>query len=294
MTLRDVLLAAIVASIWGFSFVATKVGLQSFTPAQLVVLRFVLASLPALVLPRPALSWPKLIIIGLALFTGQFLLLFLAFDFGLPPGVASVTQQSQAFFTLALAALFLGERPGLRQWCGMGLAAAGLMLLGASIDADLTALGLTLALAAALSWSVGNILLKRAGNGRMVELVIWLSLVPPLPALLFSRLFDNSADLTGAILAASWQSLAAVLYLGFIGTVVAYSIWGHLLSRHPASEVVPFALLVPCTGIVSSYLVFGEVFGPLRAAGLILIVVGFALVVVQRRRPPQRAELPGG
>jgi len=62
------------------------------------------------------------LLIGLTLFTGQFLLLFFAFARGLPAGVASVTQQMQAFFTVLLAALFLRDLPGRTQMIGLTVA----------------------------------------------------------------------------------------------------------------------------------------------------------------------------
>ena len=51
----------------------------------------------------------------MTLFTGQFLLLFFAFAQGMPPGLASVSQQMQAFFTVLLAAVFLGDAPTRRR-----------------------------------------------------------------------------------------------------------------------------------------------------------------------------------
>src|SRR5919108_5048595 len=98
MAPRDVALATFTSVVWGLAFVAIEVGLDGFTAPQLTALRFVVACLPVLVLPRPPVSWRMLILIGLTLFTGQFLLLFFAYTRGLPPGLASVTQQLQAFF----------------------------------------------------------------------------------------------------------------------------------------------------------------------------------------------------
>ncbi|HEY7650025.1 MAG TPA: EamA family transporter [Methylomirabilota bacterium] len=43
----DVALAGLVAVVWGIAFVATKIGLASFSPAQLAALRFVIAALPS-------------------------------------------------------------------------------------------------------------------------------------------------------------------------------------------------------------------------------------------------------
>jgi O-acetylserine/cysteine efflux transporter len=276
----DIALAALTSVIWGLAFVATKIALEGFSPPQLTALRFLIACLPVLLLPRPAMSWPLLILIGSTLFTGQFLLLFFAFTKGLPPGVASVTQQMQAFFTVLLAAVFLGDVPTLRQCAGMAVALIGLILIGSSVDAELTALGLGLAMGAALSWAIGNVLLKRTRGAPMLALMAWLSLVPLAPALAVSAVYDQQPFLVPQLLSASWRSLVAALYLGAIATTLAYAIWGRLLSRYSAALVAPFALIAPCVGVVGSALVFGEAFGAVRYAGMLLILLGLAVIVL--------------
>jgi O-acetylserine/cysteine efflux transporter len=272
----------------GGAFVATKIALESFSPPQLTALRFLIACLPALLLPRPRISWLLLILIGSTLFTGQFLLLFFAFINGLPPGVASVTQQMQAFFTVILAAIFLGDVPTVRQGVGMAVALVGLVLIALTIDSELSALGLALAMGGALSWAVGNVLVKRMRDTPMFALVAWLSLVPPIPALAVSSAYDQHPLLLADLLAASWTSLAAALYLGLIATTLAYAIWGRLLARYSAALVAPFALVAPCVGVVGSALVFGEVFGPIRYVGMLLVLGGLAVIVLPARSGPFR------
>jgi O-acetylserine/cysteine efflux transporter len=118
-----------VAAIWGFNFIVIKIGLGSFPPLLLTTLRFAFAALPALVLKRPAVPWRPLILTGLTLFAGQYCLLFVAMARGMPPGLASITLQIQACFTMLLAIMFLGERPEPRQWAGAAVALAGLALI---------------------------------------------------------------------------------------------------------------------------------------------------------------------
>src|SRR5262249_5402906 len=151
--------------------------------------------------------WPLLVLIGLTLFTGQFLLLFFAFTNGMPPGVASITNQIQAFFTVGLAAIFLRDVPTVRQAVGMAIALAGLILVGSTINGELCLLGLALALGAALSWAVGNVLVKRIGDTPMFALVAWLSLVPPIPALAVAAVYDEQPFLLSELRTASWSSL---------------------------------------------------------------------------------------
>ncbi len=100
-----VMLAVLVAVIWGFAFVATKIGLESFSPPQLTALRFLIASVPAVVLARPPIPWPALVAVGLTLFAGQFLFQFFGIAHGMPPGLASIIVQTQALFTILFAAL---------------------------------------------------------------------------------------------------------------------------------------------------------------------------------------------
>lgn len=286
MRWRDCALAALTAIVWGFGFVAIKLGLASFSAPQLTALRFVVAALPVFFIARPRIGWLRLVLVGLTLFTGQFLLLFSAIAAGLPAGLASVTQQTQAFFTVLLAAVFLRERPSLRQILGMVVAFAGVVLIGATAGADLPPVALALAFAGAFSWAVGNILIKAAAGVPVLSLVVWASLVPPLPALLVSAVSGAPGpSLPAALAGASWLAIGCAVYLGAFATTFAYAIWGDLLQRHPAARVAPFALLAPCAGVVSAALVLGEVFGPVRYAGMALVLAGLAIVVL----PP-----PGG
>jgi len=288
MTPRDTFLAAFTSMVWGLAFVATRFGLEGFTATQLTAVRFLIAALPVFFIARPKVPWHLLVLIGLTLFAGQFLLLFLAFRFGMPAGLASVTQQSHVFLTVLLAILFFRERPTVRQNAGMALAAAGLALIALTVGADLPAVALVLALSGALSWAVGNLLLKRVRGVPMFNLVVWCSLVPPIPMLLLSALWGE-APLPAAIRDASWAGLGGALYLGAAATSVVYAIWGGLLGRYPAAAVAPLALLSPVTGVVASAAVFGERFTATRYAGMALILAGLAIIVL----PSVRQLAPG-
>jgi O-acetylserine/cysteine efflux transporter len=284
MLIRDMLLAALTSLIWGFGFIVAKVGLESFSATQMTALRFLTVGVFVFIVPRPKLPWLSLLAIGATLFAGQFLLLFLAFTHGMPPGLASVSQQIQAFFTVLLSAVFLGEIPGIRQLTGIVVAFTGLVLIATTIGADLNIVGLGLAVAAAFSWAIGNVLVKRAPKVPMLPLVIWCSLVPPIPALLLSSLYDQRS-LAEAFVKAPWIGIgAAVIYSGFLAIAVAYAAWGYLLQRYPASVVAPFTLLAPCTGVLAANLIFGEVCSPVRYVGMALILCALAIVVLPLQR----------
>jgi O-acetylserine/cysteine efflux transporter len=181
-----ILLAVLVAAIWGFAFVATRIALDVFSAPELAAVRFLIAAAAAAMLPRRPVAWSALIPIGLALFTGQFLFQFFGIARGMPPGLASIAVRTQVFFTVLLSAGERREHLSRRQLAGMALATAGLAAIASTVGDGLTAAGLGLTLVAAVSWGVGNVLLKRLRPVPMLPLMAWLSLVPPLPSLALS------------------------------------------------------------------------------------------------------------
>jgi O-acetylserine/cysteine efflux transporter len=231
-------------------------------------------------LARPRTAWRVLIPVGLTLFMGQFLLQFFGIAAGMPPGLAAIVVQTQALFTIVFAALALGERPGRREWTGGALALAGLALIALTVGRDLTATGFLLTGLSAVSWGVGNVLVKRLPPVDMLGLMVWLSLIPPLPSLALSLAVDGPRAFGTALASSSWLGRGAALYLGLIATVLAYAIWGGLLRRYPAATVAPFALLIPFVAAYASSLAFGERFGPLRLAGMALVLAGLGVIVV--------------
>ncbi len=284
MTAGDAALGTLAAVLWGLAFVATRIGLDSFSPAQLAALRFLVASLPAFILPRPRIGWPLLIATGLTLFAGQFLFQFFGIAHGMPPGLAALVVHTQAFFTVIFAAIVLRERPTPKQVTGLALAFAGLLLIAATTGHDLAAVGFFLTLTSAVSWGIGNLFVKQIRGVPQLDLTIWMSVVVPLPALAISVVADGPEAFASALSRATWTGWVAVLYLGLVATGLAYTIWGRLLRRYPVADVAPFSLLVPFVGALASALVFGERFGPVRLAGMASVLAGLAVIVLPVER----------
>ena len=112
MSTRHTALEVLIAVVWGVNFVVIHVGLADFPPLLFVALRFTLVAFPAvLFVRRPDVELRWLAGVGVFLCLGQFALLFVAMDQGLPAGLASLVLQAQVLFTIALADIFLGERP---------------------------------------------------------------------------------------------------------------------------------------------------------------------------------------
>ena len=119
MLRRHVVLALVVAVCWAVNFVVIDIGLKSFPPLLFAALRFGLTALPAIFfVPRPGVRWRAVVAVGLFIGVGQFGVLFVAMNIGLPAGLASVIAPLQPVFTIPLAVIALGERPSLREVIG--------------------------------------------------------------------------------------------------------------------------------------------------------------------------------
>jgi len=102
-------------------------------------------------------------------------------------------------------------------------------------------------------------------------------------------LMTETADPLGAITGLSFAGWASVIYVALISTVLGYSIWGTLLSRHPAALVTPFALLIPVVGLATAALVLGERVTAAEAFAGLTVLAGLALAVLGPRYAARRA-----
>jgi O-acetylserine/cysteine efflux transporter len=284
MPLSHSLVALLVTTLWGLSFVVIKLGVGTTPPLLLAALRFLFAALPAIFfVPRPKTDWRNVVGYGFFLGVAQFGLLFAALAVGMPASLASVVMQAQVFFTILFAALLISERPGPHQVIGGFVASLGLMLIAWPRMTGGGAVPFLMTVLAAAAWGVANIISKRAGRVDMLGFIVWSSLVAPLPLFGLSLWLDGPAQVFTALTRLDGGTMAAVAYLAYPTTVFAFGIWAYLLSRHPAATVTPFALFVPVAGILGSALILGEAMHPIEAVGGAVIALGLAFNVFGRR-----------
>jgi O-acetylserine/cysteine efflux transporter len=280
-----------IAAIWGVNFVVIDVGLASLPPLLFAGLRFVAAAFPAvLFVRRPAIPWRWFPLIGLPLGVGQFGLLFIGMHMGMPAGLSSLVLQTQALFTALLAAVMLRERPRRTQAAGMAVAFAGIGLIGLSAGRGGTLFAFALCLAAAGMWGLANIGLRTAGPPDAFAFMVWVSLVPPLPLLGLSLIFEGPRADAHALAHVSLGGLGALGYIAYISTLVGFGCWGWLMRRYDAGQVAMYSLLVPPFGMSSAALFLGERITVVDAVAALLVVGGVALGSVRRRR----AAVPDG
>ncbi|BBJ43637.1 membrane protein [Streptomyces antimycoticus] len=292
-------LAVLVTALWGVNFVVIEMGLDHFPPLLFCALRFLVAALPAVFLVGPPrVAWRWILGVGLALGVAKFGLLFIGMHEGMPAGLSSLVLQIQAVFTALFAAVVLGERPGRRRLLGMAVALAGIAVAAVDEGTSGPLIGFVLVVAAAAFWGVSNVLTRKAAPPDALNFMVWVSVVPVLPLLGLSLMFEGAGPDLDALSRLDWAGVGAIVYVAWVTTVFGFGVWGSLLRTYDASTVAPFSLLVPVFGMSSAALVLGEGISAPRWLAAALLVGGVALTSLPRpprlrRAARRRPEVPG-
>jgi O-acetylserine/cysteine efflux transporter len=308
MPLRHNLLALVIATIWGLTFVSIKISLQTMPPFALSGWRFFLAAVPLVFfVGKPQAPWRWLIAYGLFISIGQFVVLFVALNLGFPAGLMSLVVQTQVFFTIGLAVAFFREKVQRWQLIGALIAACGLVVIGVTKlqSAEGNALGLAffLVLFAAFFWGAGNTVAKHVAREAAKEspprkidpmnFIAWTSLasVPALVAI--SLATEASGALALPFTKATLSLWFHLCVLAYAAQVFGYGLWSNLLTRYPASAVSPFALWVPVAGMSATAWAFGESLSVAQLVGAGVVMVGLAAAVLVPSVLARRAEQNG-
>lgn len=293
MPFAHLLLALLVVFVWGINFIFVKLGLEEISPLLLCAVRFLLASVPAVFFIKPpAVPFRIIASYGLIMFALQFALLFIGLRVGMTPGVASLLMQVQVFFSMFFAVMFLGEQPRIGQIIGALVSFMGIGVVALHFDHNVSLIGFLCILAAAASWGVGNLITKKINSVNLIAVIVWSSFVACLPMFILSLLFEGPSSIVTTYEHLTWKGILSLLYIVYISTWVGYGVWNWLISRYPVGMIVPFTLLVPVVGILSSVLVLGEPFylwklvaGLLVISGLCINLLTTRLFVAKTQRP---------
>ncbi len=275
--------------LWSTGFVAGKYGMPSAGPFMFLEIRYVVVvALLGVVAATTRAPWPNrrqmpaIAIAGLLVQAGYLGGIFAAISFGVEAGVAALIAGLQPVLTAALAGPLLGEKVATRQWAGLALGLAGVLLvvrtkLGLGLG---TPLGVGCAIFAMLSITFGTIWQKRycgamdLRTGTIVQFAA--SFVVTAPLAIFIDHFRVEWTLN-FVLALFW--LCVVLSIGAITAMFV------LIRRGKASEVASLFFLVPPTTAIIAWAMFGETLDPASIVGMALVAVAVAMVTLNRRVP---------
>jgi len=285
---RHVLYLAVLSSLWGSSFMLTKVALHDLPPTTIVAGRIALACVilvcvlaaRGLRLPRDPATWLWFALLGLTGTMLPFQLINLG-QIHVDSGLAAIIVGATPLFTILLAhMLTLDERMTARGLSGVLAGLVGIVVLvgpaalgglGTNLWAQLSIAG------GALSYGLNNVVARRTRGQPVVVTatgVMICSTIMAVPAALAVdgyRLADASTD-----------SLLAVAALGVLSTALGVILFYRLIGETSATFVSMTNYLVPIVGVVWGVALLAEHLEWNAFAALALILLGVA--VVSRRR----------
>ena len=291
-TLRSDLMLLLTAAIWGFAFVAQRVGMDYVGPYTFNAARFLLGALsllPLLLILKPQQPAnrtikPRMNLWQGGLLAGSFLLIGSTLQ---QVGLQYTTAGKAGFITglyiilVPMIALFWGQKTGRNTWLGALLAVVGLYLLSITDDFTL-AYGDLLQLIGALFWA-GHVLV-----------IGWLS--PQMDALrlsivqfftcgllsLLAALFLETPTFAG--LNDAWLPIA---YAGLLSVGVAYTLQVFAQKTAPASHAAIILSLEAVFAVIGGYLLLGERLDLQGMIGCALMLTGMLISQIAPKKQYQ-------
>ncbi len=269
--------------VWGTTYFATSIALQTIPPLLMNAVRFLCAGAVMLLIALwqghalpTAVQWRNSAVVGGLMVFLAMNLIGLAQKLGIGSGLMATVVTTMPMW-LALWTRWGGERVPVTSWIGLGLGVAGAVLLAREGNFSATWLGAILAFAAPLCWSLGSYASRKlslpapamasaaqwfVGGAMGLVVALWFE---PVPAL-------------SQISAKSW---AAWVYLLVFGTMVALNAYLWLLQNTSAALAGSYSFVNPAVALLVGVALGGElltgwVFAalPLIGAALVFILYG--------------------
>jgi len=276
---------------WALAFPLIKVALEDLSFINLTLLRFTVACSALLVIlglqrrrfaPLHKRDVTPLFLLG---FFGV-MVYHLGLNYGeqyVSPGAASLIVATIPVLVVILAVMFLDERVTPRKVGGIGLSLTGLVILTvwgseATIEVDYVVGALAVLLAAvmgAVYTVAGKKMLERYSALSLTLYAMLLGSIGLLPLVRWSFVTE--------VASMSWETGAAVVFLGLVSTIVSYALWYMALEVKGASELSVYLYAVPVISTLVSYLLFDDPITPLFVVGGGLVILGVAVVNRARR-----------
>jgi len=289
-TSRTFVALAFALVIWASAFAGIRAGLRAYSPANLAILRFLVASLVLAIYAGIAhFRRPELRDIPGLVLTGAIGITFynLALNYGetrVTAGAASLLIASTPVWTALGARLWLHEKLTAIGWCGVFVSFAGVALIsigeGGGIHFSFSLQALVI-LAAAVANAL-YIILQKHYLGRYSALeftayAMWFGTALMLP-------FGNGLMHTVRTVPA--PVTLAVVYLGIFPGALAYVAWAYVLSHGAAGRTATLLYVIPIVAIGIAWIWLGEVPRPISLVGGAVALGGVVLVNTVGRKKP--------
>ena len=285
----SLVLVAMITVIWGFNWPIMKTVLGEVPPFTFRALcmaagaigLFAIAKFNALPLRVPAGQWQRLIASALFNITGWNLLIAFGLKY-VAAGRGVILAYTMPMWTVMLSMIFLHESVTGRRALGLMFGMIAMFILVSVEFAQLRAapLGALLVVGAALSWSIGTVIMKRYPvDLPTTSMTGWMMVLGGIPIWIATPFFENLTVRKITL----WPALG-VVYNMTLAVVFCYWAWNKLVSRGSASVTALSTLLIPVLGVFSSMLLLGEQPRWQEFSALALVMVSLMLVLLPRRR----------
>ncbi len=282
-TLEDWGILALIALIWGSSFLFMEIGLRSFAPGVVTLARIGLGTVTLALLARARTpvdreDWGRIALLG-TVWMAIPLTLFPIAQQWIDSSVAGMINGAMPIFAAAWSAYLLRRLPGWRQMLGIGIGFLGIVLvflpeLQASAD---TALGALVALFAVTFYGLAtNLAVPLQQKYGAAPVVLRAQMVALLLVLPFGLWQLGESTWT-------WESALAMIPLGVLGTGLAIVLMATLAGRVGAPRASIAIYFLPLVAVVLGVVVLGESVAPIALAGVALVLVG-AWIASRRER----------
>ncbi len=280
----DWLIFLLLGLFWGSSYLFIKLAVDDFGTFTLVALRLIVGAILLWLviriagqrLPRDRRLYGHLVVMSIINITIPFLLITWA-EQSVESSLAAILTSPVPLFAIVLSAIFLPDEPmRVNGLIGLVVGFIGVVIItsrgltgtGSSVVGQIALLG------AALSYAAGAVYSRRNVRG-----------VPPMIPAVFQVTF--AAVIVGVcaiLLERPWEArpdavaVFSILWLGILGSGVAYLILFRLFAHWGATRTTLVAYLLPIVGIVLGYLVLQEPVDARLLVGTALVIAGVALV----------------
>lgn len=284
----DPLGAAIVVGLclaWGFNQVSVKVALAGYPPFIQGTIRSVLAALCVAAWCRmrgiPLFARDGSLKGGLLagfLFGAEFILIFQGLLYTTATR-ATLFLYLAPFFVVLGARIFLPmDRFSARQWAGLALSFAGMIVAFGAPTPALDPRQLTgdiLIVGGAALWAATTLTIKASGlNAAPPEKVMLYQLVVSAPMLGAAALAvgERMTQMPSAL------ATGALAYQTFFVVSITYVVWFAMIAKYSATRLSAFTFLSPLFGVAAGHLVLGDPLTPAFVVAVVLVTAGLVLV----------------
>lgn len=281
---RGMIAATVSFSLFGFSFLFSKMALNLTEPAILLFARFFVtfAALNLMLVFRLGKLdlEGKNVLPALLLGVIQPVLYFVFENYGLKYTTASFTGMFSAsipIFSAVLGALFLKERPSWKQWAFIAVSISGVLMISMGGSGGRNTLpGVVCLVLAYLMGAVYMLLSRRFSRTFTAFEITYMMFLVGFVFFTGMALVQYRAAAFPMLLSALGHRdfVAAALYLGLGSSVGAFMLANYALARLPVARATIFGNLSSVVSVLAGVLFLGEPFGPVQAVAFILILGG--------------------